>query len=73
MGANGSETMPSSHMESLPVQQKARVLPPIQAEPDAGEVMEFAVDIEPEPMADETPEEEAPYPMPPDESPDFVH
>lgn len=72
-GANGSETMPSSLMESLPAQQKARVLPPIQAEPDEGEPVEFAVDVEPEPMADEMPEAEPLPPMPPEQSPDFVH
>lgn len=70
-GANGLETMPSSLME--PAQQKVRVLPPIQAEPDEEEVVEFAFDVEPEPMADETPEEEPLPPMPSEQSPDFVH
>lgn len=70
-GANGLETMPSSLMEPLPAQQKVRVLPPIQAEPDEGEMVEFAFDVEPEPMADETPEEEPLRPMPSEQSPDF--
>ena len=56
---------------SLP-QGKVRVLPPIQAEPDEEELVEFPFAVEPEPLLDE-PEEDPPSPpMAPEPGPEFV-
>jgi hypothetical protein len=58
---------------SASVQEKVRVLPPIQAEPDEEEVMESPFEIEPPPIIEEPPEDEAPLPpIAPEPEPDFV-
>ena len=69
---NGIEFDSAPPRESLPPQGKARVLPPIQAEPDEEEVVEFAPALEPEQPEDETPDEGHPPLLPPDSSPDFA-
>jgi hypothetical protein len=58
---------------TAPVQDKVRVLPPIQAEPDEEEVVESPFEFEPEPIVEEPPEDVAPPPpIPPEPGPDFV-
>lgn len=69
---NGIEFDSAPLRESMPPQVKARVLPPIQAEPDEEEVVEFAPALEPEQPEEESPEEEHLPLMPPDPSPDFA-
>ena len=66
------EAAPSLLMEPSPSQVRVRVLPPIQSEPDDDEVVEWAPDVEPEPIGDETAEETTLPPMSPEQSPDFV-
>lgn len=55
-------------------QEKVRVLPPIQAEPDEEETMESPFQIEPEPIVEDPTEDEAPPPpiADPEPGPDFV-
>ena len=56
---------------SLP-QGKVRVLPPIQAEPDEEEMVEFPLAIDPEPLLDEPEDDPTPPPMAPEPGPEFV-
>lgn len=53
-------------------QEKVRVLPPIQAEPDEEETMESPFQIEPEPIVEDPTEDEAPPIADPEPGPDFV-